>query len=247
VPVNSRRTVIVIAAVIIAAIAGVATVSYLNTVQDRANKNAKLVKVYTVKKDVAKGFPGDQAVAEGYIVSSDIPEKFRPATSVTDLNTLKGKVALTTLSANQVLVDGQFVDPKVEQISFAQRIPAGQVAITLSYDAVHAVAGLLVPGDKVDMIVIDPKDGSHRFLFQNVNILAIGTTAAPQAGEAVNQTTPGTGTGLITFAVPAIAAEKLARVGASAYLVLVPPDNQPAPIPPVNDANLFSGGLTPYE
>lgn len=244
---NSRRTVIVIAAVIIAAIAGVATVSYLNTVQDRANKDARLVRVFAVKKDIPKGFSGDQALAESFVESSEIPEKFRPATAVTDLNTLKGKVALTTLAANQVLVDGQFVDPKVEQISFAQRIPAGQVAITLSYDAVHAVAGLLVPGDKVDMIVVDPRDGSHRFLFQNVNILAIGTTAAPQAGETPAANTPGSGTGLITFAVPPVAAEKLARIGSSAYLVLVPPDNQPAPIPPVNDANLFTGGLTPYE
>jgi len=48
--VSSRRTVIVIVAVVIAALAGVATYSYLSTVQDRANKHAKLVKVFVVKK-----------------------------------------------------------------------------------------------------------------------------------------------------------------------------------------------------
>ena len=31
------------------------------------------------------------------------------------------------------------------------------------------------------------------------------------------------------------------------YLTLVPPDNQPAAIPPVDNSNLFQGGLTPYE
>jgi pilus assembly protein CpaB len=241
--VSSRRTVIVIVAVVIAALAGIATYSYLNTVQDRANKHAKLVKVFVVKKDIQKGFPGDQAVSQGFVKSDEIPQKFRPATAVTDLNTIKGKVALTTLSANQVLVEGQFVDPRVEQITFSQRIPAGQVAITLNYDQVHAVAGLLVPGDKVDMIITDPRDGQIKFMFQNVNILAIGAQAAPQAGE-TQQVTPGAG--LITFAVPPLAAEKLVLAGASATLVLVPPDNQPTVIPPVNATNLLQGPLTPY-
>lgn len=241
---GSRRTVIVIAAVVIAVIAGVAMFSYLSTVQERANDDAKLVKVYKVAKDIPKGFPGDQAISESYVKSDQIPAKFRPVTSVTDLNTIKGKVALTALSANQVLVDGQFVDPRVEQITFSQRIPAGQVAISLQFDQVKGVANLLVPGDKVNMIVTDPKDGSKRFLFQNVNIIAIGSTAAPQPGETAPVEAGG---GLITFAVPPLAAEKLALVGADVYLTLVPPDNQPVQVPPVNQDNLFQGGLTPYE
>jgi pilus assembly protein CpaB len=243
--VGNRRTVIVIAAVLIALVAGVATYSYLSTVQERANDDAKLVKVYKVSKDIPKGFPGDQAISEDYVKSDEIPEKFRPVTAVANLDLLKGKVALTNLAANQVLVDGQFVDPRVEQITFSQRIPAGQVAITLSFDQVKGVANLLVPGDKVNMIVTDPKDGSKRFLFQNVNILAIGSTAAPQPGE-TQAVLPGGG--LITFAVPPVAAEKLALVGGGdVYLTLVPPDNQPVQIPAVNQDNLFQGGLTPYE
>ena len=242
---GNRRTVIIIAAVVVALIAGVATYSYLNTTQERANKDARLVEVYRVSKDVPKGFAGDQAISDKYIEKSQIPEKFRPLTSVTDLNTIKGKVALTQLSANQVLVDGQFVDPRIEQVTFSQRIPPGQVAISLQFDQVKGVAGLLVPGDKVNMIVADPKDGRQRFLFQNVNIIAIGGAAAPQPGETQAVTNPGSG--LLTFAVPPVAAEKLALAGASAYLTLVPPDNQPVQIPAVGPNELFSGGLTPYE
>ena len=48
---------------------------------------------------------------------------------------------------------------------------------------------------------------------------------------------------------PAVAAQKLvlASQGSGLYLALVPPDNQPTPVPPVNAGNLFTGGLTPYE
>ena len=241
---GSRRTVIVLAAVIVAAVAALATFQYLNTVQERANKDARLLKVFVVKKDIPKGTGGDQAISEEFVAADEINAKFRPATALTDLNTIRGKVALTNLAANQVLVEGQFVDPQVAQVTAAELIPPGQVAITKSIDAVNAVAGLLVPGDKVNMIVDSP-DG-HRFMFQNVNILFIGTTSAPQPGQAEAAVTPGSGAGLITFAVPPQAALKIARA-TSITLTLVPPDNQPVPLPPVSDANLFTGPLTPYE
>ena len=242
---GNRRTVIIIAALVVALIAGIATYSYLDTTQERANKDARLVEVYKVKKDIPKGFSGDQAIAEEFIELDEIPEKFRPLTSVTDINTIKGRVSLTSLSANQVVVDGQFVDPRIEQVTFSERIPQGQVAITLSFDQLRGVAGLLVPGDKVNMIIPDPRDGKQRFLFQNVNIIAIGGVAAPQAGETVAAANPGSN--LITFAVPPLAAEKLVVAGASAYLTLVAPDNQPVSVPSVGPNELFTGGLTPYE
>jgi hypothetical protein len=85
-------------------------------------------------------------------------------------------------------------------------------------------------------------------LFQNVNILFIGTTAAPEAGE--TEAVAPAASNLITFAVPALAAQKIVlatRSGGAVHLALVPPDNTPQPVPPVNQGNLFTGGLTPYE
>jgi pilus assembly protein CpaB len=268
--VASRRMLILIAAIVVGAVAAVAIYSYVSTVQDRAYDNARLVKVFVVKKDVGKGLPGEQAIDEDFVRSDQIPQKFRPGTALTDLNTIRGKVALSNLSSGQVVVEGQFVDPRVAQVTFAQRIPAGQQAITLSFDQIRGVAGLLVPGDKVNMIICDPRSvigtatqgagcNGRTFLFQNLTILAIGQSAAPQAGEAPTTTVAGgqtPGSGLITFAVPPLAAEKLAFVGGNAgsgggqidpYLTLVPPDNQPVVVPPVNLNNLISGGLTPEQ
>ena len=229
---GNRRTVILIAAVVVAVVAAVAIYSYLNNVQNRAYHNAKLVKVFRVAKDIKKGLPGEQAVDGSFVKSDDIPQKFRPTTALTDL------------SAGQVVVDGMFVEPRIATVSFAQRIPAGQVAITMSFDNVHGVAGLIVPGDKVNMLAKAP-DG-ERFLFQNVNVLAIGSTPALQPGETTATTAaPAVLNGPITFAVPPLAAEKLALV-TDVYLTLVPPDNQPTPVPPANTGNLFTGPPTPY-
>lgn len=237
---GAKRTLIVAGAVVAAALAAFANYAYLNSVQDRAYDNAERLRVFVVAKDIPKGLPGEQSLQEEFIKADEIPREFRPATSITDVNTIRGKVAFNNLSVGQVVVDGMFVDPKVAQVSFSQRIPAGQVAVTVSVDQVRGVAGLLVPGDKVNLLVGD--GSAQRFLFQNVNILAIGTSAAPQAGEAQAAVNPGSN--LITFAVPPVAAAKIVAAG-SLYLTLVPPDNQPVEVPPVDAGNLFTGGLTP--
>jgi pilus assembly protein CpaB len=251
--VAARRTVILIAAVVVAAIAAVAVYSYLTTVQDRANKDAKLVKVFVVKKDITKGLPGEQALDEGYIKPDQINVKFRAATALTDPNVIRGKVALTNLAANQVVVDGQFVDPRVATVSSAQRIETGKVAITIQVDQVRGVANLIQPGDKVNMLV--RHNEGEVYLYQNVPVLFVGSQAAPQPGETTVTTTPGTavqGSGLITVAVPPDAAQRIAFVAnegegaGSIYLTLVPPDNIPVLLPPVDNNNLIQENrLTP--
>lgn len=242
---GSRRTLIVAVAAVLAALAAFATLSYLKGVEARAFADATLVEVFTVGRDIPKGMPGDEAMAN-HIVASRIPQKFRPSTALTSLEAIKGKVALANLSVNTVIVEGQFVDPRQAQVTFSQKIPAGNVAITVSVDQVHGVAGLLVPGDLVNILVADGPN--QRLLYQNVQIIAIGTTAAPQAGE--TQAAQNPGSGLITFAVPPAAAQKIAfaaQQGGGIYLTLVPPDNRPVSVPPVNAGNLFGGPLTPYE
>lgn len=239
------RTIIVIAAVAAALLAGTAASAFLSGSDARAYKGAKLVKVYKVVKDVPKGFSGDEAITSEKVRADKIPQEFRPGTALTDINALRGKVAVTALTANQVVVDGMFVDPRVAQVTAAQRIPTGQVAVTVDLDQVHGVAGLLVPGDKVNIMV--NVDGAEQTLYQNVQILFIGSTAAPQVGETQAVVNPGSN--LITFSVPQDAANRIvfaASQSGGIHLALVPPDYQPTDIPPANSGNLLNGGNTPY-
>lgn len=240
---GSRRTLIVIAAVVLAALAAATTFVYVRGIEDRAFQGAELVEVFVVTKDIPKGLPGEQAANE-YLKAAKVPRNFRPSTALTTLEPLAGKVSLAPLSANTILVEGQFVDPRQAQITFSQKIDAGKVAVTISVDQVRGVAGLLVPGDRVNILVAD--GGAQRVLFQNVEILAIGSTAAPQPGETAEVANPGSG--LITFHVPQAAASRIvfaAQQGGGLYLTLVPSDNQPVEVPPINGTNLFTGGVTP--
>jgi len=259
--VGSRRTLILIAAVLIGAIAAYALYSYVNGVEDRAYKGTRRVAVFKVVQPIPKGTHGEDALKDKRIVAAQIPQEFFPATAVGDLSVVNGKVALTDLAPGQVLVQGMFVDESKAFVTFADRVPVDQVAITISLDQVHAVAGLLVPGDRVNMLVtIDnsaangaPKGQSAggagtqtvRYLYQNVQILAIGQIAAAEPGS--NQAATNPGSGLITFNVPPDAAQRIALVGSQLYLTLAPKDYKPVDLPPVDLSNLFQPGvLTPY-
>jgi len=250
---SARRTLILIVALAIGTVAAVSAVLYLNSVQSRANGNAKLVRVYKVAQTIPKGTTGDNAIGHNLVVASEIPQKFFPQTAVTDLSEIKGKVAPLDLAAGQILVDNQFVEPSVAHTSFSTtNVPSGEVAVTVSIDQVRGVAGLIVPGDKVDLMgLFTPATGNGQeyahFFYQNVNVIAIGSVAAPTAGNTAPAVNPGGG--LFTFAVPPDAAERivLAADKDSIYLALVPPDNAPTAIPPMHDSDVdTSPGLTPY-
>lgn len=238
---------ILIAAIAVGAIAAFALFSYVQGIEDRANQNAERVEIYKVAQDIPKGLPGEQAVADGYIVKGEIPMELLPANATSNLETIEGKVALSDMSANQVLVEGMFVDPATALITFAERLQDGNVTATISVDQVRGVAGLLVPGDEVNILIngsaesipvegqtpdqVSPYTQPARYLYQQVPIIAIGRSAVPQPGETVDPAAA-VGSGTITFAVPPEVAQRIISVDPSAiYLSLVPPDYTAVPMP----------------
>src|SRR5690606_8563906 len=98
---------------------------------------------------------------------------------------------------------------------------------------------------------------SQRYLYQKVQILAVGQSTLLSPGE---QTTTsggttaaaGAGSGLITFNVPPEAAQWIASAQDSSgmYLTLVAEDYVPKPLPPIDSGGDLPGEnpavLTPY-
>lgn len=251
---SNRRVLILVVAVALAAVTAFATFSYASSADERAQKGTELVEVFVVKKEIAKGFSGDKALDDGYIGKTRMPRKFYPAGALVNAQTIRGKVAVAPLAAGLAVVQSAFVEPRVARESFAQRIDAGSVAVTLSVSDVQGVARLVVPGDRVNLLVTmgDDKDPNGKMtgtVLQNIEVLAVGDTTELQPGEQAPETPEGqagkartTQSGLITFSVPSIDAERVVHASAvgTIHMTLVPPDFKPAPIPPVNRGNLFA-------
>jgi len=262
--VSSRRTLILVGAIVIGVIAALLIYNYVQGIDDRANNNAKLVDVYVAKSDIKRGTSGEIAASSKAIDQSQIPQQFKPATAITTTDQLAKKVALFDIPANSVIVDGMFVDPATSQITFRERLTnKNYVAVSISTDTVHGVAGFLVAGDEVNIAVGQdaPTDLTgafqkqvFRYLYQKVYIIAVGSSTVLAPGETVDpKSSAASDKGIITFEVPPDAALWImgAQNVGGIYLTLVPKDYTPAVVPappfvittlPGEDPNQ----LTPY-
>jgi pilus assembly protein CpaB len=268
--VSSRRTLILLGAIVLGVIAALLLFNYVRGIEDRANDNARRVDVFVAERDIPRGTPGETASGDGSIGQSQIPQEFLPASAITTTDEIAQKVALFDIPANSAIVRGMFVDPSQSQISFRQRLRnPDHVAITVSVDDVRGVAGFLVPGDEVNILVFQDNadvqaeagstgvlDSTARYLYQKVQILAVGQSTLLAPGEETATAEGETATassGLITFNVPPEAAQWIASAqqGGGMYLSLVADDYQPRPLPPI-DPNVGelpgenAGQLTPY-
>jgi pilus assembly protein CpaB len=204
---------ILIAAIVIGALAAYAVVTYVGGIEDRANDNARRVPVVRIAGDIPRGMTGQEAIAANLIEDSEIASEFLPETAISPdaLDTILAKAAVADLATGQVLVENMFVDPIDSQITAARRIADGNVAVTISVDDVRGVAGLIVPGDfvnimaSVDTGLCDGGGGEEvpggapttegavilcrqaRMLFQGVQVLFIDRSPIPLPGEAASQ------------------------------------------------------------
>jgi pilus assembly protein CpaB len=270
--VSSRRTLILVGAILIGVIAALLIYNYVQGINRRANNNAKLVTVYVAKSDIAKGTAGEQATASKAIDTAQIPQQIRPATAITTTDQLSKKVALFDIPKNSVIITGMFVDPATAQISFRDRLTKRTwVAVSISVDQVHGVAGFLVAGDEVNMTVDVKCDNQNCkqlsapgpgalslqtvpwYLYQKVFILAVGNQAALQPGETASTTDSSQSSGILTLEVPPAAVPwiEIGQESGTLYLSLVTKDYVPSNIPivPFNGAQIPGqdpSKLTPY-
>jgi pilus assembly protein CpaB len=252
---------ILIAAIAVGCIAAFVVLKYVNGIEDKEARDSERVPVLVVQADIPQGTPGEQAVEQNLVVADEISREFLPATRITDLDQISGKISLNNLAANQVLVEGMFVDPAETSVSgVTGRLEDNHVAYTISVDTTAGVAGLLVPGDLVDVFsvgsltgeaegdgaIVDAADsfGSDaRIVYHQVRILAIGNLTAPTAGEqAATDGAEGedpaaapVASGLLTLDLPLDAMQLLASFpSGNLRLALTGPDYQATPLPRID-------------
>jgi pilus assembly protein CpaB len=248
---TSKRTVVVAVAVAVGVVASVLSYVFLNNAQDNAYHNAKLVNAYVIAKPIPRTLSGVDAANGGYLQQKKVPAEFRPASAVTRLASIRDEAANTNLPVGEIVVDGMFVSPESIASVAAETVPQGDVAISVSVDQVHAVAGLIQPGDKVD-ILVDINGNQETTLYQQVPVLAVGTTLVKTPGTAsAAQTTSTTTSNVITFAVTPAAAARIALADSNGggvtggiYLALEAAGNPAAAPTNITSANLIPASTT---
>ena len=246
-----RRGLTVLAAVAFGALSSAAAYSVADSTQQKAFRNSKLEVVYILKGTVPQDETAAAAAGQGLLARTQMPRQFVPVGAVTDLSALGARVAGSNLPTGEVLVGSMFVSPARSPGAAAGLLPHGDVAVTVSVDPAHGVAGLIEPGDRVD-ILLDMAGAQEATLYRSVRVLAVGTALEPPPGVATGpvRTTAavvggvggqasdaGSAIALITFAVSPASAAHIAPaqsdstgVTPGVYLALDGPGNAPASV-----------------
>ena len=172
------------------------------------------------------------------------PESARPAGSFARIADCLDRAVITPVVENEPILEEKLA-PKDAGGGLSVAVPEGMRALSVRVDDVVSVAGFVLPGSMVDVIVTGPMtNGSSttRTLLQDLRVLAVG-----QKVEQDRQGKPQTYT-VVTLLVTPDEAEKLTLASTEGRIHLSlrnTIDTKEVNPPPVNSAILLAGAPPP--
>ena len=258
---SSRRTLILIGALLLGGLAAFLTLNYVRGVENRVSEDTELIEVVVAQAPVAEGTQASAAIADGSLAVAERARQDVPANAVSRLADVEGEVAAIDLSGGEIVTSTMFAGIQDLTGSRSASLDPGNVAITVNVDSASVSGGLIQPGDRVNLLVrfqrtataagdgeggegdtgetsLGVGDGGviipkpAGYAFQAVKVFAVGT----DAGTAVaDESADGE-------------AEGGATENLSTFLTLQMPPEDAALLASVRDAELFASLVPPdYE
>ncbi|NIA24149.1 MAG: Flp pilus assembly protein CpaB [Gammaproteobacteria bacterium] len=152
-----RRTLVLIVALLLAAVAAFALWQFMSNVQKEAEAKLEYRTVYRSIDLIAEGTEGSLVLSQERAVQDREETQFMPDNAIGSDEELRqvltGRVAAGPISGHQILTTDQWVALTAEIKPLAERIPEGRQAITISVDSVRGLNGFIEPGDRINVIV----------------------------------------------------------------------------------------------
>ena len=202
----------------------------------------------------ASALPAGATLAAAMLARRAVPERFL-ASDALDAN---GAAEVLGRKLNRALNGGEPVTASALSVPVALELSAlvapGLRALTIPVDESSAAAGLISPGDFVDLLLVTHADeagagaASVRPLLQAVRVVATGQQLQrhPTADGVGEEGTAGAGAPYATVTLHVLPedAERVLlaqRLGELAVLLRPAGDSEPAALRPVDATNLFGG------
>ena len=193
---SSRRTLILIGALVAGAVAALLIFQYVGGIKEKAQGDAQMVNVVIAKAQIAKGAAANDLIAAKAIDIGERRQVELPTNVVTRPEEIKGQIAQLDLQPGTVITSSMFQSDAALTNSVSQALKENMVAVTISTDQIHSVANLISQGDYVNLTVVgvcksDPSgkatalDGGAATSTGGTDTSAGAGTAAPGAGTTV--------------------------------------------------------------
>lgn len=236
------------AALLLAAVSWLGARHYLTLraqeVEARVAERHARTRVLVAREDLAAG----TVLATASLAAREVPVRYVPSSTahVDDLERVTGQRLLAPLKAGDPVAWTSLAGGG--DAAFSTQLAPGRRALTLPVDDVNAIAGLLVPGDVIDLLYTarSGAGSSVRPLLQKILVLATGTATARAAiggdGTAANEDSTTFAT--VTLSVTPDEAQRIVlaqRAGELTAVLRHPADDRAVTAQPL-DARALVGG-----
>jgi pilus assembly protein CpaB len=140
-----------------------------------------------------------------------LPREAVAPNAVVSLDSLAGKVLDAPITAGEQLTSNRLIDAQADDpATFADIIPPGLRAMSLTFTELGGAAGLIVPGNHVDVVAVFKKDtlgkDESMIMLQDVQVLAVAQATSadqlPAQGSPAASAPPATNTAAGTKNAP---------------------------------------------
>ncbi|XVU21799.1 Flp pilus assembly protein CpaB [Actinoplanes sp. CA-054009] len=260
-----RRVLILLAALLLAGISGVAILAYAHSADRRALNGVKGVWVLVAKQRIPAGTKGADIKAKGLAERVLMPAQTVPEGTLTSWTSDLDRLVLSAPAERKQLLMRPLFQAATPSASASTRgftVPKGMLAVTVELSVPTQVAGNVVAGDRVAVYGTFPvtaqraEDKTTRLLLPRAVVISIGEalapdvtpqpTPAPSASPSATSAAPGSSQEeyiryVATLAVDSEDAQRLvhaARTGLL-YLAMLGPEATAVPGPGVDISGLF--------
>jgi pilus assembly protein CpaB len=168
---NTRRTTLLIA-IILAIGTGWLTLTYLSSVKPAQNEQRAVL------------IAAQEIAARSRIVDTMFRTEMRPVTGLEPDSLSNGNQAVGSLALVTIPIGAELTSSDIgSNVAFALpvRLAPGMRAVSIPVDRVKGVSGMILPGDRVDVIAIPPGGSSGPppkavTIFRGIRVLAVGNT-----------------------------------------------------------------------
>lgn len=241
---------VLLLALIFGLLTAVAVNFYLKSVTEAtSNSQTRRVAVATAR------IPARTLVTADMISFKNIPVEYIHSNAISNANQVVGSTTRAEVDAGEQVLLSKLAPKQNSGSSLAYGVPLGLRAISVSVDEQSSVAGLLSPGDRVDVIgTVDIEEQSKdpnvntvkhtmtHLLLQNIEVLAVGKDYFPADTQPGDKKAQSQGTTTVTLAVPADKMQFLVAVTDKGKLTLAlrsPADKSEENRPPIDAGQLL--------
>jgi pilus assembly protein CpaB len=168
---NARRIPLIVG-ILLALGTGVLLLNYLGSL--RAATPAVAMKTIVL---AAIDIPARAQITAAMVRTTERPATNVDPDSLVDPRAVVGKYSLITIPAGSVLTATRV--GSADAFALPSRLPIGMRAVSISIDRVKGVAGLIQPGDRVDVIAVPARAGNETprasAILRGVLVLAMGS------------------------------------------------------------------------